>query len=246
MAEIKFFGNLPDNAGDTYIDHQNSGIGFFGGAFGLSVPVDSWQESTFITDELGETAAVELQNTKYVDGDDTKLIHANGNAQDLDTVPNYFAPLNIRFEHDEAVRVKNCQLRIFDKTDITKHASGVHTAVYEVRHPAASQVDTLALNHRGLGTEGSPTHEWDDGFLYVQGTENVVTPLDLTPSPGISGVNGNQSDSDNNRLDGIDGASFEGAAHQSLRHDWYVALSASPNEVGSKTDFGLYFTLEYL
>jgi hypothetical protein len=31
-----------------------------------------------------------------------------------------------------------------------------------------------------------------------------------------------------------------------MRHDWYVALSAEPNTIGSKTQYGLYFTLEYL
>lgn len=30
------------------------------------------------------------------------------------------------------------------------------------------------------------------------------------------------------------------------QHDWYVALSASPNSIGSKTMFGLYVSAEYL
>lgn len=30
------------------------------------------------------------------------------------------------------------------------------------------------------------------------------------------------------------------------QHDWYVAISASPDSIGSKTLFGLYFSTEYL
>ena len=37
-----------------------------------------------------------------------------------------------------------------------------------------------------------------------------------------------------------------GSAHTSARHDWYAALSASPHSIGSKTQYGLYFTVEYL
>jgi len=36
------------------------------------------------------------------------------------------------------------------------------------------------------------------------------------------------------------------SVHESVRHDWYLALSASPNSIGSKTAYGLYCSLEYL
>jgi hypothetical protein len=29
-------------------------------------------------------------------------------------------------------------------------------------------------------------------------------------------------------------------------HDWYMAMSASPDSIGSKTQYGLYVSLEYL
>ena len=63
----------------------------------------------------------------------------------------------------------------------------------------------------------------------------------------MSGLNGNETDESNSNLDDASlPYVYEGAGHQSLQHDWYVALSASPESIGSKTDFGLYFTLEYL
>ena len=243
MAEIKFYGNLitaSDSQG-TYIDHSASGIGFFGGDFGLSVPVDSWQDSTFITNSVGTERAEKLINTKFSSTSGTK--HNTTNEQDNRTMPNHFAPLNIRFTHeDDAVRVKNCQLRIFDRDDITKNASGVHTYIYEIRHPSSSETTGKALNHRGTRND----HKWNS-FLYTAGLDNEVSPLNFTESPGMSGLNGNDTDDvADGPLTGLTGATAEAEGHHSNRHDWYVALSASPTEIGSKTDFGLYFTVEYL
>ena len=55
------------------------------------------------------------------------------------------------------------------------------------------------------------------------------TYLPLRNNPGTSGLNpvGNTTGS-------------------GTRHDWYVALSASPTGIGSKTQYGLYVSLEYL
>lgn len=55
--------------------------------------------------------------------------------------------------------------------------------------------------------------------------------MDLAPSPGYSGLYaGNGSNS--TRTD--------------TRHDHYVAISASPDSIGSKNLYGLYVSLEYL
>ena len=52
--------------------------------------------------------------------------------------------------------------------------------------------------------------------------------LNLASSPGSSGL----SPSGINTVD--------------TRHDWYLALSASPDSIGSKTQYGLWIQLEYL
>jgi hypothetical protein len=55
--------------------------------------------------------------------------------------------------------------------------------------------------------------------------------LSLCPSPGPSGLYaGNGSNSQ----------------WSATQHDWYVALSVSPDSIGSKTAFGLAMELEYL
>lgn len=45
---------------------------------------------------------------------------------------------------------------------------------------------------------------------------------------------------------GSGGLSPSGADTDDERHDWYVCLSASPTEIGSKDDYGLFVRLEYL
>ncbi len=132
--------------------------------------------------------------------------------------------------------MQNCKLRIFDRNDITRQASGVTTMVYEVRHPNGSE-SASGLLHRGVAT-----HNWKE----FDPTENM-TDLDLTASPGVSGLN--TSAGDPNPATQYAFTSWltnEGAAHESTVHDWYVALSASPDTIGSKTQYGLYFTCEYI
>lgn len=56
-------------------------------------------------------------------------------------------------------------------------------------------------------------------------------PVPLAPSPGPSGLYaGNGSN----------------GSWSSTQHDWYVAISVSPDSIGSKTLFGGYFAVEYV
>jgi hypothetical protein len=243
MANISFYSN---NFGGTeldLIDHNaGSGIGFFGDSIGLSVPITTYQNSTYVTNSNGtSTDGMKLSNTKYAST--SGMYHNNSATEtDLRSVPNYWAPLNVRFTHDEAVATQNVQLRIFNRSDIDAHATEVTTQVYEVRHPNtddghAPGGTTYALDHRGQAFANAHTwHEFDP--------EDDMSPLTLTSSPGVSGLNGNATDG--TRTQGSNWTSTSGTALRALQHDWYIAMSASPDTIGSKTEFGLYFTLEYL
>ena len=247
MANITFHANghktQYSSAYDTdpsLINHTSgSGVGFFGGGFGISVPVAQYQDSSYVTNSNGTSSGVKLNNTQYVSI--SGISHNGGVTAGTSGIPNYYAPLNVRFEHSEAVRVQNCKLRIFDRNDIAKHASGVTTQVFEIRHPHPTEV-----------------HNTGSGSLVYRGTDNygwaeyqspeVMADLAFTASPGTSGLNTSAAEVlPSGAGDGyMNWLTNEGSAHQSLQHDWYIALSASPDSIGSKTDYGLYFTLEYL
>lgn len=243
MAAITFHANnvaaaATDDA--TLIHHSDgSGLGFFGNNFGLSVPVGQFQDSTYVSNANGTASGIKVSNTKYKSA--SGVSHNGGNEIDNETMPNYYAPLNIRFTHDEPVKVQNCKLRIFDRTDITKQASGVTTKVYEVRHPHSTAANTATvgpLSHRGIST-----HDW-----FEFDPEDNMTDMNLTEGPGVSGLNTVTTDSLPSEGDGgvYNWLTGDGSTHESERHDWYIALSASPESIGSKTQYGLYFTLEYL
>lgn len=92
----------------------------------------------------------------------------------------------------------------------------------------ASGVTTKAAEiiHPGL-LQSDNTGSGDTQWITPNGSGQTIT---MAVSPGMSGLYaGNGSNG---------GAS-------SNRHDWYLALSASPDSIGSKL-FGLYFSCEYI
>ena len=241
MAEIKFYANNVTSTASSGDAHQvtinhgaGSGIGFYGGGYGVSVPVASYQDTTFTTNADGTAADyMQLHNTKFLT---STGVNADGNTIALQNLPNYLAPLNVRFTHSSAVKVQSCKLRIFDRKSINAHASGVETRVFEVRHPSSLQ-SVANLAHRG---------RTDNTWLEYDAAENLpgATPTDMTftSSPGMSGLNAGSTDTDT----ALGYSTTQGALHEAQRHDWYVALSCTPQEIGSKTDYGLYFTVEYV
>jgi len=252
MAEIKFIANTNVGDSDIITHTEGSGLGFYGTGYGVSVPVASRQDSTWLTNGDGteNTNMKQLHNTKLDSlteiGSSTTDPVVTGKVKadtvekvDLTKLPNYLCPLNIRFEHTEDVMVQNCKLRIFDRNNIENHATGVVTYVYEARHPFDSP------SYDGLSHRGESALEWQE----FDPTEDMAD-MTFTYSPGSGGLNSTTADEATSatkfNTGDLSDATYLGNLHKSKRHDWYVALSAQPTEIGSKTKYGLYFTLEYL
>lgn len=91
MANISFYSN---NFGGTELDliHHNdgSGIGFFGDSIGLSVPITTYQNSTYTTNSNGtSTDGIKLSNTKFAST--SGCFHNNSATEtDLRAMPNYW------------------------------------------------------------------------------------------------------------------------------------------------------------
>lgn len=239
MAQIQFYANVKGNLSGSdgvLIDHASgSGLGFYGTGWGVSVPIGTKQRTTFVTDANGLTQGVQLNNTETIDlGSISTAGTVSVNSSDAintNNLPNYLCPLNIRFTNSSPVRVQNCKLRIFDRNNINNHASGVTTYVYEARHPSELQEKTN-LSHRGRAS--------NDWFEFDPATN--LQDMIFTSSPGASGLNTNSSDIDTS----LGYTTQSGVLHSDTRHDWYVAISSEPDSIGSKTQYGLYFSVEYL
>ncbi len=90
------------------------------------------------------------------------------------------------------------------------------TAVANLVHPNPTQ---------GAGGSGNSTWEFPNGSSYM----NLSTFNNgVSYSPGQSGY------------------SPQGAGTTDLTHDWYLGISASPNSIGSKTFYGLLYSVEFL
>lgn len=229
-AEIKFYANVKVDDSVAEIAHNNgSGIGFYGSNFGISVPVNSQQTTTFTTNADGTNRGLQLHNTARVSSETVAVDSAS--SINLESLPNYLCPLNVRFTNDDPVKVQNCKLRIFDRNNIQNQASGVTTYVYESRHPLEDQVPS------GLAFKGRPENTW-----YEFDPVDAMSDMIFTSSPGVSGLNTDSSDTNPEKRY----TSTSGVSLASMRHDWFVALSSEPQSIGSKTNYGLYFSVEYL
>jgi len=213
MAQIDF---LINKTGFDYdLKLGGSGLAFFGGAgFGSSVEVGAYQGTTFVSDGTGATKGAQAQNIKFLNLG-SGVIGAASSGIGLQAIPNYQSTLNIRFSHTSKVKTQNCEMRIYDRTNINNAASGVTTKVAEIIHPRVTQFAT-----------GSGDSQW----ITPNGSGVVAT---FANSPGTSGFYAG---------DGVTVVSTK----QSARHDWYAAVSASPDSIGNKTKYGLFFSLEYL
>lgn len=216
-AAINFYAG----SGFSIQNLGGSGLGFYGNSgFGASVPVGQWQGHTFITDATGTVQGQEVANCEYLNPTGT-ILGQTSSGLPLNKIPNYQATVNIRFTNNTAVRTQNGNLSIYDRSNPSNPAVGVTSAIYEVAHP-----DTLQ-NANGSGGPGTPTisgaHAW---YVFPGGTPTSGMPI--TSSPGTSGLRPS------------------GSSTIDTRHDFYIAISASPDSIGSKTQYGLYISLEYL
>jgi hypothetical protein len=115
------------------------------------------------------------------------------------------------------------------------HGSAVQTQNAKLRIYDRSNINLAAT---GVTTKVAEViHPYVAQEINGSGDGTWITPagssviVDLASSPGLSGWQAPANGAGN---------------HTATRHDWYVAISASPDSIGSKTLYGLYFSTEYL
>ena len=238
MATIAFYAG----EGHTIEYTQGSGLGFFSGAFGSSVEVGAFQGATFITDSSGATQGPSVDNIKYLNSHSGVPSTGAPDGTGLKYIPNHRASLNVRFTHADSVKTQNVRMRIFDRENSDYPASGVTTRVAELIHPnniltvlgSGDEIWWGDAAHDGTdifaGMTGSPNRDVRLGASsYTVGGTGIIVPL--ADAPGTSGEHAGTG---------------SGSIYTDTQHDWFLALSASPDSIGSKSKYGLYISLEYL
>lgn len=171
MADISFFAG---QGGGTFVDMSTSGLSFFGAAFGNSVEVGQYQDSSFITGSDGTPEGPEATNCKFetpsgiiVDGEPS--VQPSAIAVNSGT-------MNIRFTNDVIVQTRAVELRIFDRVVINNGATGVVTQVLQIVNEGS-----------GVSTSGTAEPLADHlGWITPSGSSVVVALLSSAASGGLS------------------------------------------------------------
>ena len=135
MASITF--EVLDAVGISGSGLGGSGLGFYGsGGFGTSVPLLNYQKNTFLTNSDGTSNGGQTRNVEYISGvwgsSGCRLQNTASNTGMLVKLNNTESTLMIHFKHESSVKVQNCQLRIYDRSNIDNPATGVITKVAEI------------------------------------------------------------------------------------------------------------------
>ncbi len=208
--------NISDYSTYSPITVSGSGLGFYGSNFGTSVGVGDFQDTTFMTNSVGTASGQGVSNTKADVNDMTQVYHAAFGASPIKLVrlQNKHAPINIRVANSSAISLTNNKIYCYDRNSIYNNPTGVSCYMAEV------------IRHNGSAFSGSDG-KGDTTWQIVSGSGAT---LSLTPSPGPSGSGA--------WLDPVTGGTG------SHIHDFYVAISATPNSIGSKL-FAMLYSGEY-
>lgn len=129
------------------------------------------------------------------------------------------------------------QIRCFPNYLATLNISFTHTSAVKTQNAKLYIYDRYATSNPASGvTTKAAEIIHPDTTQVMNGSGDIfwLTPtgssviVDLVASPGQSGTSINGTNTTQNI------------------HDWYVALSASPDSIGSKDKFGAFFSVEYL
>jgi hypothetical protein len=204
-------------AGEDTLVPTSSGLGFFGDdGFGAAISIGSYNGHTFVTNASGTIQSFECNNNKYNGA--SGVIHGQESSGiALKNLPNELATINIRFTHGSAIYCQFAKLWVFD---------GSFTGSLANKNKPAENLTfyVAEIRHRSrLQTVESAYSDasWSD--VSASGSNYIA----VVNSPGLNG------------------AREGGFEELSARHDWYVALTCTPTQLGDKS-FGMTYELEYL
>ena len=196
MAEIKFQLLKQANGKPALDTLSGSGLAFYGATAGSSVQIGAYQGTTRVASADGSSFQDETNNLKYrtsvFPSGQCNIAGSYGTAQNigLSGVKTMQGTLGVEFGHTTAVKVQNCQLRIYDRNNVNYPASGVNTKVAEI------------VNHNGStfsnqGSTGSTSAAVGSGDCLWWGEpwpQQLISKNYYTNSAGVVFYNGKDSD----------------------------------------------------
>lgn len=150
-------------------------LGFFGSAFGFSIRVGEYNNTSTRTTSNGTTDGGALPNLRFANASGA-FVAGELTATELREVDNTEATLNILLTTDSAIKTQNSSFRAFDRIDINSNPSGVTIRAAEIRKDQtlvrgsgdtnwtaiAGSGDVLSLADQD--TDDFTTHNWYIGI----------------------------------------------------------------------------------
>jgi len=204
-------------AGEDTLVSTASGLGFFGNnGFDSPVATGNYNSRTFVTNTSGTVEGFECNNNQY--NGVSGVIHGQcGSGINLSNLPNELATINLRFTHNSAVYCQQVKMWIFD--------GSFNGGIANKERPAENLTFYAAeIRHKSRLQSDTSTYSDSSWSNLSSSGSNYIA---LVNSPGRRG------------------ARQGGFEELSTRHDWYIALSCTPTQLGDK-QFGMTFELEYL
>jgi hypothetical protein len=204
-------------AGEDTLVSASSGLGFFGdNGFGDAIEIGDYNGHTFVTNASGTVQGFECNNNKY-DGASGVIYGQEGSGMALRQLPNELATVNVRFTHNSAVYCQEARLWVFDGSFTGALANKETPAENLIFYVAEIRHPNNLQTITSLYSDASWSNVIASGSNYIA----------LVNSPGLNGIR-------------------QGGFEQlSTQHDWYVAMTCTPTQLGDKS-FGMTFEIEYL
>lgn len=204
-------------AGEDTLVSANSGLGFFGdNGFGDAIAIGAYNGHTFVTNASGTVESFECNNNKY-NGASGVIYGQESSGIALRQLPNELATVNIRFTHGSTIYCQQVKLWVFD---------GSFTGAIANKEIPAENLIFYAAEIRHRSNRQAVTSTYSDSS-WANVSASGSNYISLVNSPGLNG------------------AREGGFEELSTQHDWYVALTCTPTQLGDK-QFGMTFELEYL
>jgi len=204
-------------AGENTLLPTSSGLGFFGSSgFGSPIAIGEYNGRTFVTNDDGTVEGFECNNNKYLSP--SSVVHGQtGSGLALQNLPNELSTINVRFTHNSPVYCQAVRLWVFDGSFTGTVPNKESPTENMVFYAAEIRHTSRLQNTLSVYSDAS----WSD--LSASGSNYIG----LVDSPGTNGI----------RKGGFE--------QLSSRHDWYVAFTCSPTQLGDR-EFGMTVELEYL
>lgn len=164
---------LPANSGD------NDTLGSFGAAFGFSIRVGEYNNTSYVTNDNGTTNYGQVPNLRYANVSGA-YVASETVATELLEVDNSEATLRIRLTTDTNVQTQNAAFRAFDRSSINNNPSGVTVYAAEINKPSPSvrgSGDSHWLQVYGSGSTLSL-----DNQMFATGVHDFYIGITVSPT----------------------------------------------------------------